>query len=104
MSTLNAPKTASDIQAHIDAITSEAANFVGRLERDLATAQEQRFTKEYQSQLETQISQARASYEGMLNRLEEELTTARLTEIRAAAEKQAEQTRTAAETKEQIKA
>lgn len=104
MSTLNAPKTASDIQAHIDAITSEAASFVGRLERDLATAQEQRFTKEYQLELETQISQARASYDGMLNRLEGELTTVRAAEIRATAEKQAEQTRTAAETKEQIKA
>jgi hypothetical protein len=101
---MSTPKDSSTIQTRIDNINIESANFIGGLEKELATAKEQRFTAEYQSQLETQIAQARASYDGLLNRLEGELSTARETEIRAAAEKQAEQTRTAAETKEQIKA
>src|SRR5687767_11824533 len=101
MSTL---KTAEAIQAQIDQVTAESVNFIGRIEKDLAAAKEQRLTEGYQLELETKIAQSKAAYGAILNRLDDDLSTAKETEIRDAAQKQEKQARAAAEVKEQIKA
>ena len=96
-------RSSKDIEAAKDNITIEAANFIGDLERKLENAKTQRLTEGHQKELETQIAQARAMYDGVLNRLEGEFNTARETEIRAEAIKESRIKANAAQEKESMK-
>ena len=96
-------RSSKDIEAEKDGVTIEAANFIGGLKRELETAKTERLTESHQKELETKITQAQAMYDGILNRLEGELNTARETEIRAEAIKESRIKANAAQEKESMK-
>ena len=54
------------IAATISVITRESETFIGKLEKELATAQGQRLTEQKQQELVSKIEQARATYNAIL--------------------------------------
>jgi hypothetical protein len=96
-------KTKDQIETEREKITAESVQFISRLEKQLELAQSQRLTDDFKSALKVQISQARASYDGILDRLDIEFAAALERETLEKAEKQAKQIALASQTREELK-
>ncbi len=71
------------IAATISVITRESEEFIGKLERELETAQSQRLTEQKQQQLKSKIDQARATYDSILADKRKQLEFAQAAEATA---------------------
>jgi hypothetical protein len=97
------PTNSQTIAANIELLQQDADRFIGNLEKELEIARSQRLTEDTQKKLETEIEQARAMYQGLLEPKRKELETARKAEADALKKTTAEIEANAAVVKEKIK-